>query len=145
MSKLISKWCSAHAPITDIRHQTTVQYCWLIFFSPLLFALRGLVIWTLTNHRGRLVLINQNNFWMIAQAEWSSSHGVANRQIPKSTIDQHLLKMLHTEWIYKRTRLFRSHWDLSILTVILKVCYNEVKCYWNFDCYIEWPLYPMTL
>ena len=53
---------------------------------------------------------------------------------------------------YSRTRLFRFHLDLCILTVILKDCYNEVKFFWkgfmgpkNFDCYNECPLYPMTL
>ena len=34
---------------------------------------------------------------------------------------------------YSRTQLFWSHWDLCILTVILKVCCNEVlkKTHWD--------------
>ena len=34
-----------------------------------------------------------------------------------------------TRWKYSRTRMFRFHWDLRILIVILKHYYNEVNYY----------------
>ena len=43
----------------------------------------------------------------------------------------YLLMVLSALGKYSRTRLFRSHCDFCILTVISKVCYNEVNYYWN--------------
>ena len=39
--------------------------------------------------------------------------------------------ILWWQQLYSRTRLFRSHRDLSILTAILKDCYNEIKYHWK--------------
>ena len=57
-------------------------------------------------------------------------------------------RRIHAIDKYSRTRLFRSHWDLWFLIVILKVCYIEIKYHYitlfgtqEFDCYIESPLY----
>ena len=50
-------------------------------------------------------------------------------QVFENTLLQKFGHYLFSDNLYSRTRLFRSHWDLRILTVILKVCYNKVELY----------------